>query len=158
MPNITTNHAIICLYHYPQKVVIFTCRYFKLSRNTATISQSNDWNFSCSGIMCWFSYRHDNFIYLLQNNRYGYYIHGRSVHGRADTNMWQMNEQLKREEEDLCGKRGLEPNTERQTFEMEVPVTFREQYDDVVRPLRQGDVQLQRRNIPNNPSGKFKVI
>ena len=69
--------------------------------------------------------------------------------------MWQMNEQLKREEEDLCGKRGLEPNTERQTFEMEVPFKFREQYDDVVRPLRQGDVQLQRRNIPNNPSGKF---
>ena len=67
-----------------------------------------------------------------------------------------MNEQLKREEEDLCGKRGLEPNTERQTFEMEVPFKFREQYDDVVRPLRQGDVQLQRRNIPNNPSGKFK--
>ena len=26
-----TNHAIICLYYYPQKVVIFTCRYFKLS-------------------------------------------------------------------------------------------------------------------------------
>ena len=72
--------------------------------------------------------------------------------------MWQMNEQLKREEEDLCGKRGLEPNTERQTFEMEVPFKFREQYDDVVRPLRQGDVQLQRRNIPNNPSGKFQVI
>ena len=26
-----TNHAIICLYYYLQKVVIFTCRYFKLS-------------------------------------------------------------------------------------------------------------------------------
>ena len=26
-----TNHAIICLYYYPQKVVIFTRRYFKLS-------------------------------------------------------------------------------------------------------------------------------
>ena len=31
MPNITTNHAIICLYYDAQRFVIFTCRYFKLS-------------------------------------------------------------------------------------------------------------------------------
>ena len=46
-----TNHAIICLYYYPQKVVIFTCRYFKLSWNTTVLSQSNCRNFSCSSIM-----------------------------------------------------------------------------------------------------------
>ena len=34
-----TNHAVICLYYYPQKVVIFTCRYYKLSWNTAALSQ-----------------------------------------------------------------------------------------------------------------------
>ena len=45
-----TNHAIICLYYQPQKVVIFTCRYFILSRNTTALSQSNCRNFSCSGI------------------------------------------------------------------------------------------------------------
>ena len=45
-----TNHAIICLYYYPQKVVIFTCRYFKLSWNTTALSQSNCRNFSCSSI------------------------------------------------------------------------------------------------------------
>ena len=66
-----------------------------------------------------------------------------------------MNEQLKREEDDLCGKRGLEPNSERQTFEVEVPSKFREQYEDVVRPLRQGDIQQQRRIVPNTPMGKF---
>ena len=32
MPNITTNHAIICLYFYPQRFVIFTSSYFKLSK------------------------------------------------------------------------------------------------------------------------------
>lgn len=89
-------------------------------------------------------------IFILENNRYGYYIHGRSVHGRADTNMWQMNEQVKREEDDLCGKRGLEPNSELQTFEIEVPLRFREQYEDVVRPLLQEGLQQQRRNIPNS--------
>ena len=45
-----TNHAIICLYYYPQKVVIFACRYFKLSWNTTALSQSVCRNFSCSSI------------------------------------------------------------------------------------------------------------
>ena len=94
------------------------------------------------------------FFISLWNNRYGYYIHGRSVHGHADTNMLQMNEQLKREEDDLCGKRGLEPNSELQTFEIEVPAKFRQQYDNVVRPLRQAESQQQRRNVANS-MGKF---
>ena len=33
-----------------KRFVIFTCRYFKLSWNTTTLSQSNCRNFSCSGI------------------------------------------------------------------------------------------------------------
>ena len=45
-----TNHAIICLYYYPQNVVIFTCRYFKLSWNTTALSQSNCGKFSCRSI------------------------------------------------------------------------------------------------------------
>ena len=45
-----TNHAIICLYYYPQRVGIFTCRYFKLSWNTTALSQSNCSNFSCSSV------------------------------------------------------------------------------------------------------------
>ena len=47
-----TNHAISCLYYYPQKrFVIFTCRYFKLSWNTTALSQSNCRDFSCSSII-----------------------------------------------------------------------------------------------------------
>ena len=45
-----TNHAIICLYYYPQKVCNFTCRYFKLSWNTTALSQSDCRNFSCRSI------------------------------------------------------------------------------------------------------------
>ena len=36
------------LYYYPQKFVIFTCRYFKLSWNTSALSQLNCRNFLCS--------------------------------------------------------------------------------------------------------------
>ena len=37
-------------------------------------------------------------VMVLANRHFGYYIHGRSVHGRADTDMMDMNQMLKREE------------------------------------------------------------
>lgn len=37
-------------------------------------------------------------VFILENDMFGYYIHGRSVHGRADTGMREMHENLKREE------------------------------------------------------------
>ncbi|KXJ16794.1 Meckelin [Exaiptasia diaphana] len=92
-------------------------------------------------------------IFIMENTLFGYYIHGRSVHGRADTNMREINEQMKREEEDLCGQRGLEPNSEHQTFEVGLPHKFRQQYNQVVEPLRQRDQQAQRRNIPASSGG-----
>ena len=44
---------IMLLYVYTtlcKSLVIFTCRYFKLRRNTTALSQSNCRNFLCSGI------------------------------------------------------------------------------------------------------------
>ena len=37
-------------------------------------------------------------IFVMSETNFGYYIHGRSVHGTADTGMLQMHENLKREE------------------------------------------------------------
>ena len=37
-------------------------------------------------------------VFILENSQFGYYIHGRSVHGRADTDMKEMHENLRREE------------------------------------------------------------
>ena len=45
-----TNHAIICLYYYPQKVCNFHMKVFQIKRNTTGLSQSNCRNFSCSSI------------------------------------------------------------------------------------------------------------
>jgi meckelin len=36
-------------------------------------------------------------VLALTHSHYGYYIHGRSVHGFSDANMKQMNEMLQRE-------------------------------------------------------------
>jgi meckelin len=67
-------------------------------------------------------------VFIWVHERFGYYIHGRSPNGRAEVNMKEMHELLKREEEDLCSRRGLLPNTDQQTFEMTLPVSMYDQY------------------------------
>ncbi|XP_039733059.1 meckelin isoform X1 [Pteropus medius] len=70
-------------------------------------------------------------VFLLSHKCFGYYIHGRSVHGHADTNMEEMNMNLKREAENLCSQRGLVPNTEGQTFQIAVSSQMRQHYDRI---------------------------
>lgn len=74
-------------------------------------------------------------VLLLSHRCFGYYIHGRSVHGHADTNMEEMNTNLKRESESLCGQRGLLPNTDIQTFQISITNRLRQQYDRIREPL-----------------------
>ncbi|XP_056235697.1 meckelin isoform X1 [Seriola aureovittata] len=74
-------------------------------------------------------------VLLLSHRCFGYYIHGRSVHGHADTNMEEMNNNLKREAESLCGQRGLLPNTDVQTFQVSLTNRLRSQYDRIREPL-----------------------
>ena len=50
MPNITFKPCYYLFILTHKRSVIFTCTYFKLSRNTTALSQSNCWNFSCSSI------------------------------------------------------------------------------------------------------------
>ncbi|XP_053875156.1 meckelin isoform X4 [Malaclemys terrapin pileata] len=70
-------------------------------------------------------------VFLLSHRCFGYYIHGRSVHGHADTNMEEMNMNLKREAENLCSQRGLLPNTDGQTFQISISGKMRQQYDRI---------------------------
>ncbi|KAL0985354.1 hypothetical protein UPYG_G00155850 [Umbra pygmaea] len=74
-------------------------------------------------------------VLILSHRCFGYYIHGRSVHGHADTNMEEMNLNLKREAESLCGQRGLIPNTDTQTFQISITSQLRQQYDRILEPL-----------------------
>lgn len=73
-------------------------------------------------------------VFIMAHSNFGYYIHGRSVHGKADTDMREMCEMMKREEEDLCGQRGLVPSTEQQTFMMSLPKRLRVKYEQVYVP------------------------
>ena len=37
-------------------------------------------------------------MFIMSHAQFGYYVHGRSVHGKADTNMREMFELMKKEE------------------------------------------------------------
>jgi meckelin len=72
-------------------------------------------------------------VFLLRDALFGYYIHGRSVHGTAEVDMWGMRENLRKEEAAMMARRGLISNSDLQTFEMHVPRLMREQLDAVLR-------------------------
>lgn len=76
-------------------------------------------------------------IFIMTHTRFGYYIHGRSPHGQADTSMQQMTQALIREETDLSSKRGLEPGNDHQTYSISVPAKLTGQYSKVIAPLYQ---------------------
>ncbi|XP_041376380.1 meckelin-like [Gigantopelta aegis] len=82
-------------------------------------------------------------IFILANAEYGYYIHGRSVHGRSDTDMKEMSEMLKKEENNLVGRRGLEPDTDEQTFQMRIPKTLREKYRNAFQSMALANMNRQ---------------
>ncbi|VDM99868.1 unnamed protein product, partial [Thelazia callipaeda] len=67
-------------------------------------------------------------ILTLTHSLHGYYIHGRSVHGEADIDMARMNRNLHKEQENLCAKRGLERSNDLQTYIVNLPKAFLEQF------------------------------
>lgn len=68
-------------------------------------------------------------VFILAENQYGYYIHGRSPHGHTDVNMKDMVMNLEREARSLSGTRGLEANSSDQLFILKMNRTFRIQYE-----------------------------
>ncbi len=68
-------------------------------------------------------------VFILDQNRHGYYIHGRSPHGITDVNMKDMVMNLERESRSMSGTRGLEANSIEQIFIMKINKAFRIQYE-----------------------------
>lgn len=73
-------------------------------------------------------------VFLFSQRCYGYYIHGRSPHGFADTDVCSMMLQFKREEDNMCGHRGLLPGSENQTYRV-LAKNLRVFYDKLVLPI-----------------------
>ncbi len=74
-------------------------------------------------------------MFIMTHSQFGYYIHGRSPHGNADTSMQQMAQALLKEENDFTARRGLEENSDHQTFSISVSSKLSKQYSKVMAPL-----------------------
>ncbi|KAJ3323654.1 Meckelin [Boothiomyces sp. JEL0866] len=69
-------------------------------------------------------------LLLLDEKCHGYYIHGKSVHSTADTDMEELNNCLKKETNDLVPRRGL-ADTNQQIFEVFLNLDFRKLFDKI---------------------------
>lgn len=91
-----------------------------------------------------------NISVLILINSYGFYIHGRSVHGRSDIDTFSMILQFKREEENLCGHRGLLQGSDHTTFTIIAPKNLRLFYEKLINGLFQNKTshnQLKSNNL-----------
>lgn len=67
-------------------------------------------------------------LFCMLYPRFGYYIHGRNANGSGECGVAEMNVLLEREERDLCSKRGLAPNSDKQTFLLILPRIINDHY------------------------------
>lgn len=88
-------------------------------------------------------------IFIMDHLLFGYYIHGRSVHGKADTNFRNLYEMMRREEDDLCSHRGLLPNTEQQTFQMYLTRKLRYKFSQIMQPVTQHQTTTMTNRMEN---------
>lgn len=74
-------------------------------------------------------------VFIMSNYSYGYYIHGRSVHGEADVGLRELVLQLEKEKDSLVGSRGLISGSEDQVFTIYVPssltLAIHRAYDEI---------------------------
>jgi hypothetical protein len=68
-------------------------------------------------------------VFILDETYHGYYIHGRSPHGKADVNIKEILINFDREIKRMTGTRGLENYSNDQIFIMKINENFRKQYE-----------------------------
>ncbi|KAL0110854.1 hypothetical protein PUN28_014061 [Cardiocondyla obscurior] len=81
-------------------------------------------------------------VFILAHNYYGFYVHGRSVHGFADTDLPTLINDLKKEEDNLCAHRGLVPGTTDQTFILSLTQSFKSLYDELTKQKSNGNIGI----------------
>lgn len=74
-------------------------------------------------------------MFIMTHKQYGFYIHGRSPHGNADTSMQQMSLALEKENNNNTATRGLKQGSDVQTFSISVSEKINKEYSKIVLPL-----------------------
>lgn len=80
-------------------------------------------------------------MFIMTHTQFGYYIHGRSPHGNADTSMQKMTEALLSEENNLTARRGLEKDSDQQVYSISISDKLSRQYSKVMIPIYERKVQ-----------------
>ncbi|XP_037954994.1 meckelin isoform X2 [Teleopsis dalmanni] len=75
-------------------------------------------------------------LFILLDTAYGFYIHGRSPHGFADTDMSSIIMQLQRESQNMCGRRGLLTDSDQQTYIIVPPISLRSYFKKLMIPFQ----------------------
>ncbi|XP_076396266.1 meckelin isoform X2 [Megachile rotundata] len=70
-------------------------------------------------------------VFILPFNYYGFYIHGRSVHGFADIDLPTLMDNLEKEKNDLCAHKGLVPGTVQQIFILSLTPSFKNMFKKI---------------------------
>lgn len=74
-------------------------------------------------------------VFTLIEPSFGFYIHGRSPHGFADSDMTTMIMQLQRETHSICGRRGLLSDTD-QCYVIMPPKNLSNYFDKLLLPYQ----------------------
>ncbi|XP_076670148.1 meckelin isoform X2 [Andrena cerasifolii] len=102
-------------------------------------------------------------VFVLPFNYYGFYIHGRSVHGFADTDLLTLMSDIEKEKNNLCAHRGLVPGTTQQTFILSLTKTFRTVFMTLSKHTKAKSKNFLKRNYfstanwEQNVSTRFKL-
>ncbi|XP_067615838.1 meckelin isoform X2 [Eurosta solidaginis] len=74
-------------------------------------------------------------VFMLLEHSFGYYIHGRSPNGFADTDMYSMLLQIQRDSQQGCPRKGLLGDSDQQSYVILPPLSLRIYFQKLLAPF-----------------------
>ncbi|CAD6991074.1 unnamed protein product [Ceratitis capitata] len=75
-------------------------------------------------------------VFILLEHSFGYYIHGRSPNGFADTDMYSMLTQMQRNSQNRCSRKGLLGDSDQQSYIILPPLNLRNYFEKLMAPYQ----------------------
>ncbi|XP_011182497.3 meckelin [Zeugodacus cucurbitae] len=75
-------------------------------------------------------------VFMLLEQSFGYYIHGRSPNGFADTDMYSMLAQMQRNSQHRCSRKGLLGDSDQQSYIILPPLNLRIYFEKLLAPYQ----------------------
>ncbi|XP_036341760.1 meckelin-like [Rhagoletis pomonella] len=75
-------------------------------------------------------------VFMLLEHNFGFYIHGRSPNGFADTDMYSMVVQMQRDSQNRCSRKGLLGDSDQQSYIILPPINLRIYFEKLMAPFQ----------------------